>query len=111
MTVRKQFAGKCPCCSNPIEPGNVITCARCWGLVPAFHRHILHRWYSARNSSELQRAINKVVPIVKRLLPKTLEAGARGDPPKGAFNAAIEQVNDERLAKLYAPELVTQPEQ
>lgn len=63
-----KYAGDCPACSNSIEPGNVVTCAFCWQLIPAFHRHEIRRWYQARDDAKLNAAIAKALPIVKRTL-------------------------------------------
>lgn len=87
-----KYTGACPACSNPIEPGNVIACAACWQLIPAFHRHEIRRWYQARNESALDAAIKRAVPIVRRALKQ--------DAPPAL-----------PVANLNAPELAQQPEQ
>lgn len=88
----RNFTGACPACTKPIEPGNVITCARCWQLIPAFQRHELRRAYQSRNADALSAVINRVVPIVRRamnrvepinLYSEVKEVPEKADSPAG----------------------------
>lgn len=67
-TLVMRYAGRCPICDNRIEEGTVITCRRCWPLVPAQERVAVGNMYRARQPIEAK--MMKIVRLVREKHPE-----------------------------------------
>lgn len=58
---------KCPICTRPIEPKTVITCRRCWGLLPGSERLVLFRMH--RMKQDTTAKLQKLARLMREKFP------------------------------------------
>lgn len=58
---------KCPICTRPMEPKTVITCRRCWGLLPGSERLVLFRMH--RMKQDMTAKLQKLARLMREKFP------------------------------------------
>lgn len=90
---------KCPICTRPIEPKTVITCRRCWGLLPGNERVALARMHRLRH--DMTAKIAKLVRIMREKFPMLGPKG--GLLQEGADPALAESVDGQIKSSVSVP--------